>query len=72
MNNFMFNVKQLTMNEFVKYIWELTISTSNATLEVLSLRPCTLESSYPRCTVEKRVLKNFTNFRGKHLCWSLF
>ena len=31
-----------------------------------------LKSSYPRCTVEKGVLKNFTNFTGKHLCWSLF
>ena len=28
-----------------------------------------LKSSYPRCTVEKGVLKNFTNFTGKHLCW---
>ena len=40
MDNFMFNVKQLKMNEFKKYIWQLIISTSNATLEVLSLRPC--------------------------------
>ena len=31
-----------------------------------------LKSSYPRCTVEKGVLKNFTNFKRKHLCWSLF
>ena len=31
-----------------------------------------LKSSYPRCTVEKGVLKNFTNLTGKHLCWSLF
>ena len=31
-----------------------------------------LKSSYPRCTVDKCVLKNFTNFTGKHMCWSLF
>ena len=31
-----------------------------------------LQSSYPRCTVETGVLKHFTNFTGKHLCWSLF
>ena len=31
-----------------------------------------LKSSYLRCTVGKRVLKNFTNFTVKHLCWSLF
>ena len=40
MNNFMFNVKQLKMNEFIKYIWQLIIITSNATLEVPSPRPC--------------------------------
>ena len=37
-NNFMLNVKQLKMNEFIKYIWQLIISTSNATLEIPSLR----------------------------------
>ena len=31
-----------------------------------------LKSSYPRCTAEKGVLKNFTNFAGKRLCWCLF
>ena len=25
-----------------------------------------------RCSVKKRVLKNFANFTGKHPCWSLF
>ena len=30
-----------------------------------------LKSSHPRCTVEKRVLKIFTNFTGKHQIWSL-
>ena len=37
-----------------------------------SLSLLILKSSYPRCTVEKDALKNFTNFTGKHLCWSLF
>ena len=40
MNNFMFNVKQLKINKFIKFIWQLIISTSNATLEVPLLRPC--------------------------------
>ena len=31
-----------------------------------------LKSSYPRCTVQKVVLKNLANFTGKHQCWSLF
>ena len=29
-------------------------------------------SSHRKCSVKKSVLKNFTNFTGKHLCWSLF
>ena len=40
MNKFIFVVKQLKMNKFIKYISQLLISTSNATLEVTSLRPC--------------------------------
>ena len=40
MNNFMFNIKQLKMKKFIKYIWQLIISNSNATLEVPSIRLC--------------------------------
>ena len=29
-------------------------------------------SSHQRCSVKKGVLKKFTYFTGKHLCWSLF
>ena len=49
MNNFMFNVKQLKMNKFINYIWQLIISTPNATLEVPSLRPCfpPMETYFP-------------------------
>ena len=25
-----------------------------------------------RCSIMKAVLKNFADFKGKHLCWSLF
>ena len=28
--------------------------------------------SHRRCSVEKGTLKNFENFTGKHLCWTLF
>ena len=38
----MFNVKQLKMNKFIKYIWQLIFIASNARLEVPSLRPCFL------------------------------
>ena len=37
---------------------------------VLSQTPS--RSSHRRCSVKKGVLKNFANFIGKHLCWSLF
>ena len=39
-NKFIFDVRQLKMNRFIKSISDLIISTSNATLEVASLRPC--------------------------------
>ena len=45
-NNFMFNVKQLKMYDFMKYIWQLINGTPNATLEVPSLRPCKLMKSF--------------------------
>ena len=41
MNKFIFDVKQLKMNQFINSIRQLIISTSNATLEVPSLRPWT-------------------------------
>ena len=43
----MFNVKQLKINKFIIYIWKLIISTSNATLEVSSLRSCDKSISFP-------------------------
>ena len=30
------------------------------------------ENKNRRCSVKNGVLKNFTIFAGKHLCWSLF
>ena len=30
------------------------------------------EAVIKRCSARKGVLKNFVNFTGKHLCWSLF
>ena len=32
----------------------------------------TIRSSHQRCSVTKRVLKDFAKFRGKHLCQVLF
>ena len=41
MNKFIFDVKQLKMNQFINSMRQLIISTSNATLEVPSLRSWT-------------------------------
>ena len=29
-------------------------------------------SNHQRCSLKKEFFKNFTKFKGKHLCWSLF
>ena len=42
-------------------MWELTLSTRGLN-----------RSSQRRCSVKISVLKNFTNFTGKYLCWNLF
>ena len=50
-NKFIFDVKQLKMNRFIKSISDLIISTSNATLEVPSLRPCLSNSLLTEITI---------------------
>ena len=40
--------------------------------EVATLLKIFFRSSHWRCSVKIHVLKSFTNFTGKHLCWSLF
>ena len=48
MNRFMFNVEKLKMNNFIKYFWQLIISTSNDTLDVPSLRPWSYWENYEK------------------------
>ena len=38
----------------------------------LHFRKSYFRSTHQRCSVKKGNLKNFANFKGKHLCWSLF
>ena len=40
--------------------------------KVLMLKATNYRSSHQSCTVKEGVLKNFANFTGKHVCWSLF
>ena len=40
--------------------------------KILSVEYVSIRSSHRICSVKKVVLKNFANFTGKNLCWSLF
>ena len=40
--------------------------------KVASWKPETIRSSHWRCSVKQGALKNFSNFTGNNLCWSLF
>ena len=46
---FIYDVKQLNMSSIINYIWQLVISTSNAILEVSSLRLCCYSLSLLIC-----------------------
>ena len=50
----MFNVKQLKMNKFIKYIRQLIIGNSDATLEIASFPPA--------CWFKKFTCKKFLFF----------
>ena len=39
--------------------------------KVAGWKPETFSSSHWRCSVKQGALKNFANFTGKNLCWSL-
>ena len=42
-------------------------------LKILYFETCIKgRSSHQRCSIRKSVLKNFTKFTGKQLCWNLF
>ena len=69
----MFSVKQLKINKFIKYIWKLIISTSNATLEVSSLHSCDKSVSFPPfIAIQSSLsLKTLSNL-GAIMCWKSF
>ena len=67
-----------SMNIFSLYVSFLR--SSNILIKVLSVFKtkncliavlCNSRSSHRECSVGKGVLKNFSSFTGKHLCWSL-
>ena len=68
MNNFIFHIKPL--DRWINYhklslLNELSVTVSGSLIS-------SWISSHPRCSIKRGVLRNFANFTGKHLCWSLF
>ena len=51
------------------YFWVLLLL--SLWIDILSSQHISLYQS-PEVFCKKSVLKNFANFKGKHLCWSLF
>ena len=51
---------------------ETSISEVPESFLIYNFRVYRLRSSHRRCSLKKGLLKNFTIFIGKHLCWSLF
>ena len=62
-------------NKLMQLLHHLSIPVS-LNKDVLCYAPSRLNvlsrSSHRRCSVKKGILKNFTIFAGKHLCWSIF
>ena len=54
----------LCHTSYLHKFWKLHISKQKKSLHS--------RTSHQRCSIEKAVLKNFSIFTGKHLCWSFF
>ena len=61
------SLKNLAVWRFLKYVWPFF----NIVHEKLMLNHSN-RGSHQKCSVKKGVLKNFSIFTEKHLCWSLF
>ena len=51
---------------------KLYIKQKNSKLYIKQKNSLNSRSSHQRCSIEKSVLKNFSIFTAKHLCWSFF
>ena len=74
-NKFLSDVKQLKMNKFIKSIWQLIIKTSNAALQIPSLRPSNQQFSAQSVMItfilfkRHRSIDNSTEFYLFILSW---
>ena len=57
---------------FSAFVMNFNFLIKNVTSSFTKYRASIPRSSHRRCSVKKCVLKNFPNFTGKPLCWSLF
>ena len=68
--------KEWLVQSFVLFLikigstWRREIKEQTPKLTLL-YRGRTIKNSHQRCSIEKAVLKNFTIFTGKHMCWDL-
>ena len=73
-------VKSILKNYFFKMFYLLLIFFIDIIISVISSTQITCDvcmynmygSRHRRCSSKKGFLKNFANFTGKYLCWSLF
>ena len=66
-------IKRLPIKVTVKPLLLLdSMEKSSKSDELLQNKCSFIRSNHRRCSVKKGVLKNFSKFIGKHLCWSLF
>ena len=68
--------KEWLVQSFVLFLikigstWRREIKEQTPKLTLL-YRDRTIKRSHQRCSIKKAVLKNFTIFTGKHMCWDL-
>ena len=58
--------------QVVRYFLCVRILVKNHWTDCWIVTVAYLKSSHQRPSVKKGALKNFANFTGKHLCWSVF
>ena len=66
-------IQQLRITHFLRHESVNTTVSNNPREKMLLLFfGLLIRSSHRRCFIKKDVLKNFTKFKGKHLCQSVF
>ena len=62
----------VTCSILVYFIYVIITSQEQKIFKVLHQKCRYIRSSHRRCSLRKRVIRNFSKFTGKHLCQSFF